>query len=316
MTSPALVESPARHPNYPHLDPDTAAVMHLPERKRLDHASAYRYFDYPASDAVMDALEDLLHSPRSDRPECAFLTAHTNNGKTYLQKRFLMEHPHDPNRGGRAKKCAVVRALVPGRPRDTDFFQAILRGLGLPNNVMKSYPPTYASVLDLLQQVGAKVLLIDEAQHVGRAPSAKQRDGILDHAKNLSGEAQVNLVIAGIPDMLSTWIAEEQIANRASQHLVLPRFKMDETYLSMLKAFEESLPLKHPSGLATDEDTATLVLTFSEGLLGEVNNLLVLATKTAIRNGQERITAGLLRALQDGGAWILPKERRVVPHVP
>ena len=71
------------------------------------------------------------------------------------------------------------------------------------------------------------------------------------------------------------------------------------------RAFEEHMPLPERSGLGK-KAMAALIHTLSEGLVGEVYDLLELALSVAIASDAPRIDEALLRGL----AWTPPSDRK------
>jgi hypothetical protein len=73
----------------------------------------------------------------------------------------------------------------------------------------------------------------------------------------------------------------------------------------LLASFEQTLPLRHPSGLI-EKHLAQKLLAQSEGNLGELSTLLTTAAIYAIETGIEQINDEVLAAID----WVPPSERR------
>ena len=69
----------------------------------------------------------------------------------------------------------------------------------------------------------------------------------------------------------------------------IPRWSESDDFRRLLRAFEQTLPLKRASNLEQRPIVQFLVAT-SGGLLGEVSRLLSIAAEQAIRDGTEQIT--------------------------
>lgn len=67
-------------------------------------------------------------------------------------------------------------------------------------------------------------------------------------------------------------------------------------YLQLLKSFEYTLPLKKPSNL-TDTSIAVKLLSMSEGLIGELSDVLTKAAVKAIESGKEKIDQKVLKEI-------------------
>ena len=109
---------------------------------------------------------------------------------------------------------------------------------------------------------------------------------------------------AGIKDALRAIHTDRQLGNRF-ETVVLPRWTLDREFRMLLMSFEQSLPLRNPSNLAGKE-LATVLLSMSEGTIGELANLLCVAAAAAIKNGREQIDVALLKQVE----WTRPSERK------
>jgi hypothetical protein len=96
-------------------------------------------------------------------------------------------------------------------------------------------------------------------------------------------------VLAGTKDALRATSTDPQISNRFTP-VFLPKWKVDQDYVSLLASIETLLPLKKASGLASNKQIALEIFNKTGGNIGEVLNLIYLATELAIRSGSERVT--------------------------
>jgi hypothetical protein len=97
---------------------------------------------------------------------------------------------------------------------------------------------------------------------------------------------------------------DPQMANRF-EPVALPRWEMNRDFQMLLASFERILPLQQPSRLA-EPALAARLLALSEGTIGELSSLLVVAAAQAIRSGAERIDEDVL--IKTG--WTPPSVRR------
>ena len=155
----------------------------------------------------------------------------------------------------------------------------------------------------LLDGVGCRVLMLDEFQHV-LGPRNDRRRVVMDVVKHMGNILRLSVVVLGTTEAQVAVSKDEQLANRLTP-LWMPTWRMDTEYRRLLASFEATLPLRNPSNLQ-QRDTAALILGLSEGLLGEMRDLLCMAVAEALHRGQESITQELLRSL----AWTPPGDRR------
>ena len=97
--------------------------------------------------------------------------------------------------------------------------------------------------------------------------------------------------------------SDEMINRLRTRHL--PRWELDGAFQSLLASFQLRLPLEKPSKLASKE-MAAVIHAKSEGLIGEVYDLLDRALQVALTNKEELISKELLQDL----AWTVPSERK------
>ena len=76
----------------------------------------------------------------------------------------------------------------------------------------------------------------------------------------------------------------------------VPRWGFDEDFATLLDSLEASLPLARASDLSR-APLAQTIHTLSEGLIGEVVDIVTQAAGAAIESGEERITSSTITAL-------------------
>jgi hypothetical protein len=136
------------------------------------------------------------------------------------------------------------------------------------------------------------------------AGNLQRQRAFLNVLKYIGNELQVPIVALGTEDALYALQSDAQLANRFVP-TPLPEWKFDRDFLGLLASFEETLPLRHPSGL-TEVKLATRIFSMSEGSIGEIVALLQTAAVEAIKTKQERISVDLLAKLR----WTEPSQRR------
>ena len=183
------------------------------------------------------------------------------------------------------------------------FQQAILSKIFAQFRPSRTAGQLQVEVLRLLSEVGVKMPIIDEIQHVLAGPMLKQRH-FLNVIKYLGNELQIPIVAVGTHDAFNAIQTDPQLANRFEPAL-LRKWTMTDDYLRLLASFEVAFPLERASAL-TESALAQKILSLSEGTIGEISALLTRAALDAIERGTEQITSTLL----DGCGYISPRERR------
>lgn len=168
------------------------------------------------------------------------------------------------------------------------------------------YPSTDRSeiiALKLLRVTQTKIIIIDEIHNILAGNTRKQRE-FLNILRFLGNELQLSIVGVGIKDAYLAIRSDDQLENRF-EPLVLPLWNNDHEFMRLLASFQSVLPLKKPSDLL-GSDVRALILTRSEGTIGEIASLLIKAACLAIRSGKECIDHKILKQTE----YRSPTERR------
>lgn len=282
-----------------HLHPSVRAAAALPDDQRLGIIRADRWIGYPRATEAITRLEELLAWPTRQRMPNLLLIGPTNNGKSMLIEKFRRSHPveHEPHR----EHVPVLCLQMPTNPSPSRFYAAILAALGAPH-------PPHADereqvVVDLLGQVGTRVLVIDELHHMLAGRSDTRRE-FLNVLRYLGNQLRIPLVGVGTQEAYLAVRSDEQLENRF-QPFTLPTWQPGQEARSLVASFAASLPLRRPSPIASPQMTEYL-LTRSEGTIGELAALLTAAAVAAVGSGAEQINDATLAV----AAYRGPSERR------
>lgn len=271
--------------------------------RRLEELRGGLWVRYPRAEAILKKLEDLYALPRYHRMPHFLLVGDTNNGKTMIATRFSKQHPPANILNRQEASAPVVMIQAPPVPDEGRFYSAILKQIYAPLRISSRNDQRQLEVQSMLDLVGTRVLIIDEIQHVLAGTMAKQRQ-FLNVLKHLGNELKLSIVAVGTRDAFNVIQNDPQLANRFEPAL-LPRWKLDGEYLSLLAAIEPLLMLKKPAALVSPE-IATAILSLSEGTIGEICQLIQLAAKYVLHTGGEEIT----KAALDVCGYTPPSQRR------
>jgi PAS domain-containing protein len=285
-----------------HLHPATKEIATMDAAERIRRLWGERWMGYPRAKVILNRLNDLLQRPPTHRTENLLLTGETNNGKSTIVREFFEQHKAVLTEGEEGIRADVVLLEAPSIPDEKRLYNNILIAVGAPVRTSDRVEKSELQVRRHLQAMGVRMLIIDEIHNMLRGNPAKQRI-FLTVLKTLANQLQITLVAVGTEEAFSAIQTDPQLANRFKTAW-LPRWQLNEEYLSLLDTFEYLLPLRHPSNLS-EHSLALKILALSEGLFGEVHDVLCMAAQAAILNGQECITARLLSELD----WSLPSER-------
>jgi hypothetical protein len=259
---------------------------------------------YKEAKRILAIMEDLLSYPSNPRMPNLLLVAPSHNGKTSILKRFEELHPinHDPD--GQVTICPVVMIQSPPKPDLKEFYSYILNALFAPYRPAASPAELRAQVVTLFRQMGVRMLMIDEIQHLIAGGLISQR--VFRNAlKGLGNETGIVMVAAGVEDAYNAFNTDPQLSSRFMPE-ELPIWKPDKEFGSLLATLELRYPLKHPSNLKAP--TSMLAIhTRSEGTLGDACHLVRELAVDAIRRKVEQITLDRINSLP----WAPPSKRKL-----
>ena len=290
-----------------HLHESARRLLQLPvgERIQIVLNPDSRWVPHTVSDQLLAEMKAIFTQPQSNRPKDLLVIGSSNNGKTRHVDR-LVRVLHPPDQGDPRKRrdhVPVVAVQVPPGVEESKFLTMLLEKLRAPVKAGTSKVVLEAQSKVLLSKLGTVVILLDEYHHLFSGNAARQRY-FLKYIKFLSNELRIAFIAFGVKQAWSAHREEEQMNNRF-RTFIIPRWTFGDAFRELLAGFESGIPLVEPSGLGEDDAMAKWIYNRSEGLIGEVSDILGLAAEDAIRAGTERITLGTLQNIR----FKSPKER-------
>lgn len=278
------------------------SVLDLSVDDRIKYIRTPKWFNYKVASQTLDKMEDLLTYPKCDRMPNLLVAGDTNHGKTSLVRKFLSRYPPYDNPDGGAIQLPILYMLAPPSPDEGRFYGAILDRLCTPYRESDSKIKKEKEALRVMTTVGVRMLIIDDFHHLIAGALTRQQ-AQLNAIKNLGAQLQIPIVAAGTKEAFSAIRVDPQMANRF-RSTFLDRWQADKNFASLLKTFEKTLPLKEPSCLM-DKELLNEIHYMSEGVLGEVSEIVRDAAVLALRSGREKITKDILKGLN----WERPSSR-------
>ena len=271
-----------------HLRLDTRHIAELPPDARLHHLRSDSWIGYTRAVNALDRMNLLLATQAGRvRPENMLLVGPSNNGKSTIAEKFLRQHARHTSAEGDRQIVPVLSVQMPPDATVGRFHALLLDSLGAPVGQMHTADRRGAMALNLMRACDVRLLLIDELHNVLCVSSSRQRE-LLGLLRYLGNELRIPIVALGTKD---AWLAlrlDDQLENRF-QPFLLPKWGDDAETGRLLASFEALLPLRDASGLGM-RDLRRAIIEKSDGLIGEVHQLLSAATVQALMAGRERIT--------------------------
>lgn len=273
---------------------DIKSIALKSNKERINYIDGRIWIPYPRAIEALSKLDDLLGRPKIERMPNLFIEGDSNNGKSEILKEFddRFKPRIVPNEGTRLD---VLMIQAPPKPDEGRLYDHILKKLNVPLNLSEKVTKKFYRTANILSELQVKMILIDEFHNIITGTFNKQRE-FLTVIKFLANELKLVIVAAGTKDARRVINTDDQLANRFATY-ELKRWSLDKEFLQLLVSFEARLPLKKKSSLAQKE-IALLVFNLSEGLVGEVSQILKEAAKAAIEDGSEQITLEILEELE------------------
>ena len=289
--------------NLEHLLPPVQEIAMLSSEERINRLCSDYWIGYGGAEDAIKRLENLFLRPKRVRMPNLLIIGPTNNGKTMILEKFRRQHLPYESENQEHEIIPVLLVQMPSDPTIQRFYSAIIRATGAPNINYVSIVRYEAIAIKLLQTVQTKVLIIDELHNILSGNTNKQRE-FLNILRFIGNQLQLSIVGSGTREAYLAIRSDDQLENRF-EPLILPLWKDDPEFGRLLGSFQKVLPLRQPSNLL-DADIRTMILTRSEGTIGEISTLLIQAACEAISSGKEYIDQAIIEQTD----YRSPTERR------
>ena len=272
-----------------HLQPEARRVAGLPLRDRLGHLGEDGWIGYTRARDVLTRMDQLLATQVGRvRPKNMLLVGASNNGKSTIAEKFLRQHPRRTSVEGDRQIVSVLLVQMPPDATVGRFYALLLDSLGAPVGQTRFADRRGALARKLMRLCEVRMLLIDELHNLLCAPGFRQRE-LLGLLRFLGNDLRIPIVGLGTRDAYLALRLDDQLENRF-QPFLLPQWRDDAETGRLLSSFESILPMREPSGLGL-HGLRGLIVSKSDGLIGEIHQLLAAAGEHALNVGRERITA-------------------------
>jgi len=272
--------------------------------KRISDIRGSKWIGYSAADTILEKLEDLMDHPQVHRMPALLIYGGTNNGKTTIVNELLRRHPVKRDKHDESTQLPIVMIEMPPEANQDSIYMTILRSLYVPFQPNAKKEEKANQVFGVMRRLKVKMLVIDELHNLLDTNRLRQNQ-VINTIKYLSNTLQIPIVAVGTLEAKNVFSSDDQLANRFKP-VEIPKWKIDIEYRKLLASFEKLMALEKPSNLDSKE-LAIEIMSMSEGWIGEISDILKLASVKAIKSGKEQITLDLLRELD----WQSPTQRRV-----
>ena len=265
-----------------------------PPRAQLAALQRDRWVSYPAGDAGLLRLTELLATPARVRMPCLLLYGMSGTGKSMLLEKFQRDHAtKSPGPTGRR---AIISTQMPPVPIVRSLYGEIVRSLNANARPNLRLHELESSAIAMLKHAAPRMLIIDEIQHLLSCNAREQR-AALNAIKYLANTLRMSIVAAGTHEAVHVMRYDPQIASRFEQ-MELPIWGESEEFRRFVAGYIRTLPVKSsPNDI--DRRFLAYVLELTDGVTGRVVDLLRRAAIHAATMNSQRIG---LEVLQHVGA--------------
>jgi type II secretory pathway predicted ATPase ExeA len=269
-----------------HLHPDYRCTALLPDDKRIEWIRTERWVAFPKAASVIQRLETLLGYPRRPRMPCLLLYGRSGMGKSMAIAKFHRAHPPVFNEIEGSTTMPVVVFQMPKEPLEEDFYDQLLRAVGVPFRLTITKREAARTSLRLLQDLKTRVLIIDEMNNMLAGTSRQQRL-FLNLIRFVTNELALPIVCAGTPEAHRALLFDAHLADRFDAMELTP-WRNDETFAMLLRSLASTRPLRAPSDLENPA-VRKRIMQLSEGITGRIFRLIEEAAVMAVKSGRECI---------------------------
>ncbi len=245
-----------------------------------------RWIDLPQAKRAVHELEKILAYPPRGRMPCLLICGSTDMGKSEILKRFETQHPagYDKRRG--VSQIPVVRVEMVPEPLEADFYLQILLTVNHPNCEHYSARALRTTVHQILKEVSANVLILDEIDKM-LAGTFRQQRIFLNAIRFLTNSLKIPIVCAGTETSRMAFSADPGLADRFRALELIP-WRDDTAFRQLLVSFTGLLPLRKRSELDTPE-VRKQILGMTDGVTGRIFKLIEVVALDAIDNKKEML---------------------------
>ncbi len=289
---------------YPYLDTAARDAIHLSAEERIAWFQEQQlWIPYGSAQGALALVQEAIDRPRSPRMKGYLVIAESNNGKSRLARECARRYPKIDSPGAERVLLRTLLIELPPNPDEGAIYDRILDQLCQPYRPKDPISIKRSQVVNALQRCGLRALLIDELQRMLSANQNKRRQ-VIEALRNIAGEVPVPLIVFSTPRGANALASSDEMINRLHP-VELPVWLLDDEFRTLLSSFRAILPLRQKS-LITGKTLAPYIHYQTEGLIGEVRDLLDVALQHALRNGREQIDKDVFDAIN----WTKPSDRK------
>lgn len=247
---------------------------------------------HPTFLRTVDRIEQCFKAmDASTDPVCIAIVGESRTGKSRALEHVEINHPTCRQESGIV--APFVRIRVPSKPTVKGLCEILLHKLGDPLYEKGTENAMTLRLVRLMTEEKTVILALDEFQHFYDKTTRRVQHHVADWLKVLVDEAQVGLVVTGLPSCLAVIQQNEQLSGRFMAPVRLHRFDwmIDDhrsDFVGILDGMQAALREFDMPDVASDE-MAFRFYCATGGLIGYVAKVLKQAVWNALDAGRRMI---------------------------
>lgn len=245
-------------------------------------------------------------SRKTKKPDLVFFYGDTGLGKTTLAEEFTEKYKaYDKEKSGAIVRITpVLKVTVPERPRTPKpLAQEILNKFGDPLYSTGDATVMKSRIKHFVTECETEMIIIDEFQHLIDRDTEHVLAAASDWLKTLVDELNIPVTLFGKPEAKRIFEFNSQLDGRYRTKIQLPSFTFDNPktqgdFRKFLASMDFGIPLSGWSNLQSLYLSAKLYYA-SKGVPRYVKNILLEATKLAMKKGLDQLDEDLLQVAFD-----------------
>lgn len=278
-----------------YLSPHSQVIAKQSIAERINFLTTNTNLPVEPIEQVENWLKDeiLGRSSGIHKPVKCVLTSN-GMGTSKMAERLVNAFPPEEVPGAYIRSHPVVHVVHPADAVIREIGEEVCTQVSAPRSKIGGTSPSSDGWLNLLKQIGTRLMIIDDMHSLMRLSKSKQAL-ILNLIRKATSRDELNIALIGPPQLHGLIRTDDQLYGRTHFVEVLPFTAKDSALETFLGCFERWSPLQRPSDFTSDLAFKKALIRRSGGTVRNIMDIMVRLSAYAIYSGQERITYDVWR---------------------
>ena len=260
---------------FEHLSPRSRVVAAQGVAERIEYLRQMPYFPIKPLDQVETWLcETISASIQRPLKPITFLLAPNGMGSSSMIDRVAAAYPASLRHDQRIACHPVVVAHIPPKGSVREIGAEVCRFIGAPEHYIGGPAPTATGWLNLLNQVGTRMLFLKD-MHALHCLTKSHQGPILNMIRNATSRYGLQVGLVGPPELRPLVMTDQQLADRTQLVEIQPFKASDPALTSFLEDFLLWCPLRRTSDLCDDQGLRKALVRRTSGTTRNMLDVLI-----------------------------------------